>query len=162
MKHLGLYIFLASLVVITGFVYFYFSSILSPLEARQEAAVENAMEEADIQEVKNVDYFHGSRSYQVIDAVTNEDEAIYVLVEETESETDPVILPHSEGISFDEAAAAAGENSNIAELKSVKIGLMEDTPVYEIHYADPEGRLSYYYVTFANGEYVRSYQLSPA
>lgn len=146
------------------FFLFLYSSAVSPLEERKETGAELASSTEDLQEINDISYFHGSDSYQVVDAVRADGESIYILTpeaspEQKEAASEPVVLLHSEGITPEEAEERVGNEEEIQEIHSVRLGIVENIPGYEINYSDTSGRLVYYYITFNEGEYMRSYQL---
>lgn len=179
----------AGVAAVAVSVYAVYSAAFSPLDERRASAVEAAEQEYELQEIREIDYFHGAVSYQVIDAVDASGEEVYVFVEEPlpeeesaeehdetensgneeneteesddETERDVIILNKNDGISADEAVSIAASEADISRFVSVKAGFISDTPVYEIRYRDSEGRFGYYYVSFEDGDYLRRYELSP-
>jgi uncharacterized protein YpmB len=137
---------------------FLYNSAVSPLEEREAAGRAAASSMEDIAEIYEVNFFHGETSYQVVDAVREDGEDIYVLVPENE-EAEPEVLLHSAGITREEARETAAANEDMQSVHAVRLGMLEGIPIYEINYTDSYGRLGYYYVSFENGEYIKSYQL---
>ncbi|TVP83394.1 MAG: hypothetical protein EA344_09465 [Alkalicoccus sp.] len=140
------------------FLLFLYNSVVSPLEEREAAARDAAFSIEDITEIYEVSFFHGETSYQVVDAVREDEEDIYLLIPEN-SDAEPEVLLHSSGITPEEAHETAAANEDMQSVHAVRLGLLEGIPIYEINYTDSNGRLGYYYVSFENGEYIRSYQL---
>lgn len=159
-------------------LYLLFTFAKSPLEERQIEAVEFARQHTSFQEVEQIEHFHGTRSYQIIDTKNDEGEDIFIWVEERFEVDEPVInedfetdieqdddeprrliiRKQSEGISKENVNAHIRENLEVDRLNSVKLGMIGRTPIYEVNYISTEGRQSYYYVTFEDGRYIRHYQ----
>jgi uncharacterized protein YpmB len=140
------------------FLLFLYNSAVSPLEERESAGRAAASSVEDIMEIYDVSFFHGEASYQVVDAVREDGEDIYVLVPEN-SEAEPEVLLHSSGVSPEEVLDTASADEDMQTVHAVRLGMLEGSPIYEINYTDSYGRLGYYYVSFEDGEYIKSYQL---
>ncbi|MCR6096480.1 DUF5590 domain-containing protein [Salipaludibacillus agaradhaerens] len=182
-----------SVMVVIGIVAFsiyIYNVTMDPLTLREDQAVAIAREEVDLEEVIDVQYYHGRRSYQVIDGINSAGEEIYIWVEElteededkdnldtnnsdeasdneeeneNEEERTPTIKTrlHSEGLTREEALEIAQSELDIKKVNSVKLGMAGSTPVYEISYIDTSDRHSFYYIRFEDGTYIRHYQFNP-
>ncbi|AOM82839.1 cell wall elongation regulator TseB-like domain-containing protein [Salisediminibacterium beveridgei] len=168
------------IVFMAGMTTFYllFTSAQSPLEEREIEAIEFARQHTTFQEIEQMEHFHGTRSYQVIDTQNEQGEDIFIWVEERFEVDEPVINDdfepdieqddeeprrliirrHSEGISKEDVNAHIRDHLEIDRLNHVKLGMIGRTPIYEVNYISTEGRQSYYYVTFEDGRYIRHYQ----
>jgi uncharacterized protein YpmB len=74
-----------SVMIVIGIVAFsiyIYNVTLDPLTLREDQAVAIAREEVDLEEVIDVQYYHGRRSYQVIDGINSDGEEVYIWVEE--------------------------------------------------------------------------------
>lgn len=159
-------------------VYLLYTAAKDPLEDREQDAVEFARQHVTFQEVESIDYYHGTRAYQIINTQNDEGEHIYIWVEERFSVDEPIIhddfetdikqeeeeprriivRKQSDGISKEDVHVHIQDTLSINRLNSVKLGMIGRTPVYEVNYISSEGRQSYYFVTFEEGRYVRHYQ----
>lgn len=182
MKKLAGILFLAFTAATAVFLLFLYFSASSPIEERQLLAEEAALEEFDLSEISDISFFHGTVSYQVIDGVNSEGEEIYLWMpevieepeeepidelneaDELESEEDPPAEPlirlHTEGITEEEALETLHADADIAEVRSVRLGVIQASPVYEINYRDTSGRFGFYYLAFEDGQYLRRYELA--
>ena len=186
---------LAILIIIlisgSAMLYMLYANAKNPLHDRQQEVESIALEETDAVEIREVDYYHGTRSFQVMDAVDEEGEEMYVWVEEQEAEEDieedldltdeneneeneeenneeenedeeRLIMQRyqTDGVTKEDVAGLAQGELDMERLKSVRLGAIEETPIYEINYIDDSGRQSYYYVTFEDASYIRHYQFS--
>lgn len=160
------------------FLYVMYSSAMNPLQDREEEAIAFAEEHISFHSVSSVNRYHGARSYQVIDALNEEDEPIFIWVEERftvnepriydefeteveEEEEEPrriIIRRQDSGISREEVENHIQNELTISRLNSIRLGMIGRTPVYEVNYISEDGRQSYYYLTFEEGRYIRHYQ----
>jgi uncharacterized protein YpmB len=148
------------LTAILALSYYLYKETADPIRERQEEAIILAEQSIDFSEVKEVNYYHGRRSYQIIDAVDDEGNEIYIWVEENDNldETNIEVRQQSEGLTKQEVIEIALGEITIERLKSVRLGMIGSTPVYEVNYIDDEKRHSFYYLTFEDGTYIRHYQ----
>ncbi|MBU9714632.1 DUF5590 domain-containing protein [Evansella tamaricis] len=141
-----------------------FNTASEPLIERQETAAQIALTETDLIDVVNVDYYHGRRSFQVVEGVDSNGEGMYVWIEELEktdeAENEPQMITRykSEGLTKSQVRSIINDELEIKELNSIRLGIIGSTPVYEITYVDLEDRHSFYYITFQDGSYIRHYQ----
>lgn len=160
------------------FLFMIYSSASSPMNERQQAAQEQAEEQFDLSEIEYTNFFHGTVSYQVFDAINEDGEEIYIWMPEEIDEDDaviqsnpeveeedaadpqPIVRLHSEGITEQEALAAAQSGADVAEVRSIRLGIIQTSPVYEVNYRDSSGRYGFYYLSFEDGEYLRRYELA--
>lgn len=168
-------IFLVIAAAVTASLYLLYASASSPIEEREQAAASFARDELEFNRVEEVTYFHGTQSYQVVNGTNSDGEEAYAWVPESierestleaeeelpeEEILEPVIRLHSEGITSSEALEIAENDADIAEVRSVRLGLIGTSPVYEVNYKDSNGRFGYYYTAFEDGQYLRRYELA--
>jgi len=78
---------------------------------------------------------------------------------------DITVKKESEGLTEREALAmvreglALKDDQRPKEIVRVKLGMIENTPVYEISYIDQKGRYSFLYIDFYEGNWYRVYNL---
>ncbi|MBU9723911.1 MULTISPECIES: DUF5590 domain-containing protein [Bacillaceae] len=77
-----------------------------------------------------------------------------------EKEREPQIITRlkNEGLTSSDVRSIIQDRLNINELKSISLGIIGSTPVYEIIYVDNDERHSFYYMTYHDGTYIRHYQ----
>ena len=148
---------------LSGFGYLLYAAVSEPLSERQEKALDIAYSETNLTDVINIDYYHGRRSFQVIEGIDDAENEIYVWIEELDEEdeeAEPQIFTRlkEDGLTKQEVRSIVSSRLNISELKSIKLGIIGSTPVYEVTYSDQVNRHSFYYITFEEGTYIRHYQ----
>ncbi len=146
--------------------YAVYHSVQSKKDDGYEEVKAFAQNEGLVSSVDRVHYYNGNRAFHIIEGETNESEPVYVWVEQIESEdendgAEPVVVTRAQeaGISKSEARQIAEERLDIDELKQIRLGMIGQTPVFEIVYIDTDERYSFYYINFEDGSYIRHYQL---
>lgn len=148
------------LATIIALSYYLYEVTADPIRERQEEAISLARQSVDFSQVTKVDYYHGRKSYQIIDAIDSNENDIYIWVEEND-EPDKATIEvrrQSEGLTKEDVIDMVQDEITIEKLKSVRLGMIGSTPVYEVKYIDDEERHSFYYLTFEDGTYIRHYQ----
>ncbi|MEY8349598.1 DUF5590 domain-containing protein [Bacillus cereus] len=127
---------------------------------KESKVVEIAKEKAKLTEVKTVDYYNGQSSYAVVQGVNEKGEQIIVWVPEKKG--DVLVRKKNEGISEKQALQQVAKQSKTPKPKEfvkAKLGAEGDVPLWEITYIDQEGRYTYYYLKFQDGDYVGYYSI---
>ncbi|MDQ0257437.1 uncharacterized protein YpmB [Evansella vedderi] len=153
------------IVSVAGFAAYMYMAISDPLVQRQQAASSILEGYEAVAEIQHISYYHGRRSFQVIEGKNSDGDEVYVWVEELteeqkENEEEPQIISRlkSEGLSKQEIRDLAHSRLDIKQIKSINLGIIGSTPVYEVIYEDQLNRHSFYYVKFEDGTYIRHYQ----
>lgn len=155
---------LTILLVTLGSVFLYISAT-KPLENEKNAAIKRANEEVKLTKITNIDWFHYTDSYYVIEGVTTDNKEVYVWVPEDKNKTVHVENKKT-GMSKDKVKAIVfNELNDITsdkrpkEIMNIKLGMIEDTPAYEITFRDQKNRYSILYIDYYNGDWYRVYNL---
>lgn len=152
------------IIVLTSFFaffYYMYTNTSEPLMVRENLAVKIAKGETDLAEVIDVDFYHGRRSYQVIEGLDRDGEEIYVWVEElTKEQMKDKQEPHiftkykNEGVTKEDVKEIIQKRLEMKELISIRLGVIGETPIYEVTYVDQSNRHSFYYLSFTDGSYI--------
>ncbi|WP_033828569.1 cell wall elongation regulator TseB-like domain-containing protein [Bacillus andreraoultii] len=163
-KKVTLISILTILLVTLGSIFLY-NSATKPLEDGKNEAIKRAKEEVNLTKVTNIDWFHYTDSYYVIEGVTADNKEIYVWVPEDKNGTVHVENKKA-GMSKDKVKAFVfNELNDISrdkrpkEIMKIKLGMIEEAPAYEITYRDQENRYSILYIDYFNGDWYRVYNL---
>ncbi|CAM3721710.1 DUF5590 domain-containing protein [Alkalicoccus chagannorensis] len=159
-----------------GMFYYTYQASQSPLEERQEAALQTASAEAAVAEVHAVDFYHGDASYQVFDITNEEGIRQFIWVEEepddleeeagdeeeaaSDWEPSVVIRDAEAGISPDAARETAAAEASPVQWRHTKLGIRGGEPVYEVHYINEDEQFGYLYVSFEDGSYAGSFHFA--
>ncbi|OEH93418.1 DUF5590 domain-containing protein [Bacillus solimangrovi] len=108
--------------------------------------------------VNKVEHFHGKDSYQVVHAINEDGEAVYVWVPDNNKKK-PVIKKASEGWTEERVKEQVISERNPIEIIDIRLGMMSGTPLWEVKYVDNNDQYTYYYMNFQNGELVKRYSI---
>lgn len=150
----GIIVFCVLVIAIFAFLY---HSIRSPLKEENEQAVEYVLKNTDVTEITDVDFYHGSESYQVVTGKNTTGDELIIWFKSPEDEL--VIRKKKEGLSMEKAKQIAEQRLKMKELQNIRLGIENGLPVYEITYIDDENRQGFYYMTFNDGTFVKRYNL---
>jgi uncharacterized protein YpmB len=122
-----------------------------------KAAIAEITKSTDLDVVENVNFYFGSSPYRVVSGKTKSGESILVWMNEETKEI--TIKSEEEGWSKDQVLQRVKEERDPANIKSVRLGMEGNRPIWEITYLDKEQRLNFYYALFETGEFVKRYSL---
>ncbi|TSB46949.1 PepSY domain-containing protein [Alkalicoccobacillus porphyridii] len=148
-----------SLVLIgIGLSVYAYSIIRAPLNERLASAEASVLASEELESITDISYYHGQSSFFVAKGFDADgDAAIAWLLEDGE---EPVqVLKESEGISEEEAVAITESAVNTETIQSVKLGMENNTALYEIKYLTDSDHQGYYYLTFSDGSFIKRYSL---
>lgn len=143
-------IVLAIMVVIIGFSANIYIQAMEPVNQAEKIAKEKAEKAAALRTIHRVSLYNGNESYYIIDAINQQDEAVYVWVPE-EAKGEIVIKKKAEGITKNEAIQKLMNEKNPSDIISVKLGMEKSIPLWEISYKTDGGLLNYYVIDFETG-----------
>jgi len=144
---------IAVLVLILAAVKFYMSA-LEPVKVAEEKAVTIAKEESAIITVDDFYVYYGEKAYAIVQGKDKKGTKWIVWVPEKKGEV--ITRKASSGITKKEAIAKLLEEKNPSEIISVKLGMENNRPLWEIHYESKGNSLNYYYVDFKTGEWLKN------
>jgi uncharacterized protein YpmB len=148
-------IILFVVVVWQGFVFY--SQINDPIRQSESEALRYLKENIDIDQIIVSDYYHGTESFHVFQIADQDGEEFIVWVPHSLDKY--VVKQKNEGISIDEVKQFIERELNPKQLISIKLGMENSIPLYEIIYKDQQERLSYYFISFKTGTYLKHYHL---
>lgn len=136
-------------------------SIYHGLEAnlhnRYAKASVKAKKTYHLKRVLHVSYYNGTKAYDVVTGVNQKNQKVYVWV------------PNGNGKSFLKKVNQGWNQQKVLQyvhtklhpkkIISVKLGAEESIPVWEVTYVAQDGRYSFYYLRFDNGEWIKNIQL---
>ncbi|MGO4888076.1 DUF5590 domain-containing protein [Anaerobacillus sp. MEB173] len=146
-------------LIIWQFSLFY-QSIQETKLVTQDEALAIMNEKLNISEVDDVDFYHGTEAYQIIHAKNDHGEEIIVWVSE---DGEQIIKKKVEdGLRIEEVEQFIQDELSPQKIISIRLGMENHLPVYEIVYIHEDGRYSFHYVTFEDGSFVKRYHLQNA
>lgn len=134
------------------------------LSTDEEKAIGRAKREAELVEVKTIDWFHYLDQFFVIEGTNNKGEQIYCWVPNSQKEK-VIVKKVTEGLTKNELMDKVHKLPDLSaeqkpkKILKLKLGMVEDSPAYEVTYIDQSDRYSILYIDFYNGEWYRVYNL---
>ncbi len=149
------------LLIITVIVLWQAISIYSlanePIRQKEEKALDFVKKTIAIDRIVKRDFYHGTDSYQVFEALDSNGEEIIIWVPDTLNKY--VMKKKDQGISFTVVRQFVIEKLHPKQIISIKLGMENSIPLYEIIYKDQQNRYAYYFITFNDGTYLKHYYL---
>lgn len=137
----------------------------APLEEKYQEALARAQDVVQFSSVEHIDWFHYEEAYTIIEGRDQEGTRIIVWVPENE-EGEITAVKASDGLRKEDALALLqtglpdlAAESRPREILSIKYGMIDKNPVFEITYLDQRDRYSILYLDFYAGEWFKVYNL---
>lgn len=134
---------------------------LNAVEPAKEAklmAIDVAKAEADIIQVDDITIYNGSKTYFVVKGKDSSGDSLIVWIPEDNENEQVVVKEEAEGISKQEAIERLSERKQPEKIISVKLGMENRIPLWEIFYRSKNDLINYYYVDFETGEWLKDIQ----
>jgi uncharacterized protein YpmB len=152
MKKIILILVLFIVICVGVFVKVY-TGAQEPLKAAEEKAVSLAKEKVELDDVEDFHIYHGTESVNVIEGKNKKGENIIVWVPEKSKKV--MWDKRKNGISEEDAVQRLLEEKNPKKIISVKLGMENNIPLWEIYYRSENNLINYYYVHFKTGEWLK-------
>ncbi|WP_077618567.1 DUF5590 domain-containing protein [Bacillus sinesaloumensis] len=127
---------------------------MEPLESAQAKGNEIALEKTPIETIEESYTYFGTTAYQVVIGKNDKDQRLIAWIPEKKGEI--ITRFEKDGISEKEALAIVNNERNPEEIRSVKLGIEDNIPIWEIIYMGSDQRLTYHKLYFENGKYRNS------
>lgn len=156
-NRIGLFVIVVSIILGWGLFHLY-TNVSKPIKSSAEEALSylkaNATELAD---VKQVNFYHGTESYQVYEGTNDAGKEVFIWV--AKSLDNHIVKGKDSGLTIEEVFLYTEEELRPKEIISIKLGIENSVPLYEIIYIDDQDRYSYFYISFKDGSYLKHYNL---
>ncbi|GEK90617.1 cell wall elongation regulator TseB-like domain-containing protein [Alkalibacterium kapii] len=140
-------------VIIVGAIYVYQTAHAPYAQAEQET-ITFLKERTDLNDVKDFYWYNGEKTTFTVRGSNESDEEKYYIVKPDGGTV--ITLDVAETLSEQNARKMATDATDLKRILDAKIGLMEDTPVWEVTYKNENDRLGYYIIDLKTGEWMRS------
>ncbi len=149
------WIFLTILILVIGFwqAFSVYNTAMEPKHEKEQQAIEIAKAQANIHTINEVTTYYGSESYQVVKG--NSDENVPLIVWIAEDSGEIVIKRQDEGLRKEDVVNRLVSERNPQEIRSVKLGMEKNIPLWEVIYLNENNRLTYYYSDFETGDLLK-------
>ncbi|WHX99068.1 DUF5590 domain-containing protein [Neobacillus sp. DY30] len=152
MKKIILFLVLFIAICVGVFVKVY-ASAQEPLSTAQEKAVSLAKEKVQFTDVEDFHIYHGTETVSVLEGKNKKGENIIVWIPEKSKKV--IWDKQNNGISKEDAVQRLLEEKSPKKIISVKLGMENNIPLWEIYYRSENNLINYYYVHFETGEWLK-------
>lgn len=152
-----IWISIAVIVVLIGFGMIVYLNAMEPMKKAENIAIEIATKEASIETVTDFSLYNGAETYYVIRGTNSQRENIIVWIPEKNTEK-VIVKKEKEGISKEQAIQKLHKEKNPEEIITVKLGMENNIPLWEIYYRSNDDLINYYYIDFESGEWLKDIQ----
>jgi uncharacterized protein YpmB len=152
MKKIILFLVLFIAICVGVFIKVY-ASAQEPLNAAEEKAVSLAKEKVELSEVEDFHIYHGTETVSVLEGNNKKGENIIVWIPEKSKKV--IWDKRKNGISKEDAVQRLMEEKSPKKIISVKLGMENSIPLWEIYYRSENNLINYYYVDFKTGEWLK-------
>lgn len=146
------------IIVIIGFVINIYINALEPAKEARVKAEEIALAETEIKTITDFSIYNGSSSYYVVKGTDKSGEKLVAWISEKEKDRKIIVIKEKDGITRDEAVQTLHENKNPEKIMTVKLGVENNIPLWEIYYRSKDDLINYYYIDFKTGEWLKDIQ----
>lgn len=151
-----IFIMMGVLALIGWQLYMLYSGIVDGQAQKFAKAATTAQQRYDLKDVIDVTYYHGTVSYEVVKALNQHDETIFIWFPE---DGEPFFKRASEGMNKSEVKQYALKTLNTKELIDIRLGAENNFPFWEITYIDENDRYTFYYLSFDGDHWVKTIRL---
>ncbi len=152
MKKIILFLVLFIAICVGVFVKVY-ANAQEPLNAAEEKAVSLAKEKVELSGVEDFHIYHGTETVSVLEGKNKKGENIIVWIPEKSKKV--IWDKRNNGISKEDAVQRLLEEKSPKKIISVKLGMENNIPLWEIYYRSENNLINYYYVDFKTGEWLK-------
>lgn len=158
-KILKKWLIIASVLILCfiGFVVGAYVKGMQPKNKAADAAFEVAKAEVDLKTMDEYFLYHGLESYSVVIGTTNSGQNIIVWIPENDKKQ-VVSMNASSGKTKEDILSMVEKNINEANIISIKLGMENNVPLWEVTYKNSVGKYNYDYYDFKTGEWLKYYR----
>lgn len=129
---------------------------LEPLYKAESKAIAVALEKTDLAHVDEFSLYNGTGSYYVVRGTDEKGENLIAWIPEKDSKK-IIVKKEKDGITKDEAIEKLYDEKTPDEVMTVKLGVENNIPLWEIYYRS-NNLINYYYIDFETGEWLKNIQ----
>ncbi|MBY0145443.1 DUF5590 domain-containing protein [Neobacillus niacini] len=152
MKKIILFLVLFIVIGVGVFIKVY-ANAQEPLKAAEEKAVTLAKEKVEFDVLEDFHIYHGIETVNVLEGKNKKGENIIVWIPEKNKKV--IWEKRKNGISREDAVQRLMDEKNPKKIISVKLGMENNIPLWEIYYRSENNLINYYYVHFKTGEWLK-------
>ena len=159
MKILKKWIIIFSVLILCflGFVVGAYLEALQPKNEAANKAFETAKVEADMKTMDEFYLYHGIESYSVVLGSTSDGEQKIVWIPDN-NKGKIVVKNAANGKTKEDILSMVKQKINSEKIVSVKLGMENNVPLWEVVYRNNSGKYNYDYYDFKTGEWLKYYR----
>ena len=146
-------------LVIFGILIKVYVTAVDPIKVAEKKTMSLAKEKGHLSEVDDFHVYQGpkkeDKTVDVIEGKNKKGEKIIVWMEEKSKKV--TVRKAKNGVSKNEAVQVLLKDQNPKKIISVRLGIIEKTPVWEIYYRSNGNLINYYYVNYDTGKWYKKY-----
>ncbi len=158
-KILKKWVIISSILVLCflGFVTGAYIKAMQPKHKAEDLAFEIAKAEAGLKAMDEFYLYHGKESYSVVVGTTSSRQKQIVWI--PDNDRDRIVIENvANGKTKEEILSIVQQNIDSEKIISVKLGMENSVPLWEVTYKDRSGRYNYDYYDFKTGEWLKYYR----
>ncbi|MEH7198263.1 cell wall elongation regulator TseB-like domain-containing protein [Priestia megaterium] len=160
MKKLIIVAVAAVLLIIGGISFSIYHSSVKDVQSAEEKAASQAKKEFNFKSVTSTQPYFGNHAFYVVEGTNRSNQKVIAWMPKSKKQT-AVLKKASSGITKEKAISIVKNDKNPQEIKSVRLGIEKKKPLWEVTYVDKDKKhLTYYYLDFSSGEFIKRYSLS--
>ncbi|KAB7672956.1 DUF5590 domain-containing protein [Bacillus sp. B1-b2] len=137
-------------VMIIFFCVHTYVQAMKPYNTAKEEAVAIATDKADLESVSKFSIYNGKKTYYIVEGENTKNQSIVVWIEEKSKKI--TTKQTKNGITKEEAINILLSEQSPEEVNSVRLGMYDDLPVWEIYSYTNNDSINYHYIDFQTGE----------
>jgi uncharacterized protein YpmB len=158
MKKWGIIMIVFVILAGIGTASIYVKSV-QPKQDAEEQAAQKAKKVYDLKEIIGTQTYYGSHTYYIVNAKNKKNEKVIIWVPKNDKKRDMIVKKENSGISREEVISLVQKERNPEEIKSIRLGMENEIPLWEITYVDHDNSFTYYYVNFQTGKFLKRYSM---
>lgn len=145
-------VFLFSLtLILTAFVFY---KAYEPASQQKEDAENRVLNAGLLKEVDRAEVYNGTTSLTVVFGKDDKGVEKGVFVNDKEKSDEKLkVVALKKGVTAKEALSSVKQELDVNKLIHVKLGIEDNTAVWEVAFKNQSNKLNYVYVTFSNGQW---------
>jgi uncharacterized protein YpmB len=152
MKKIILFLVLFIVIGVGVFIKVY-ANAQEPLKTAEEKAVTLAKEKVEFDAVEDFHIYHGTETVNVLEGKNKKGDDIIVWIPEKSKKV--IWEKRKNGITKEDAVQRLMDEKSPKKIISVKLGMENNIPLWEIYYRSENNLINYYYVHFKTGEWLK-------
>ncbi|TYR79938.1 hypothetical protein FZC66_12410 [Priestia megaterium] len=136
-----------------------YKAAVNDVQSAEQKAADRAKADFKLKSVTDTQAYFGDHTFYIVEGKNAKAENVIAWVPKSKKQKS-ILKKASSGISKEQAISIVEQERNPKEIKSVRLGIENNIPLWEVTYVDQEKKhLTYYYVDFTNGEFMKRYSL---